>query len=580
MIKKLTLAFFIVSYYMFTTGLVVNMTVLNKNIYYKVLDENHYYKKAYVTLLSNQNLESGFNSLVQDSALSPYSEGIYSILSSTLYFFFPETKAEPAVKMAIDYTLQFMGGSKSINPSFQRPFIQKIYDFGENLMLQNETTKTILSLRSLLTTLSTQVFYFGVIFTILMLSSYIYLQRKNLYTGIKNIALSLAITSAVLVFEFMYIFNAIDKRLMTFGENFISIFLRQVVEKSAHVAVLYLLTIILISLMFVLYKPLLNFLKNKKNLTNVGIVLGVVILILMAFALLKPIKCNGYKQLCDRPVNEVVFASTHNSMSISDYGWLWPSHDGTVTDQLNYGIRGFLIDTHYYDAVDSLSGYFPNANKVEVAAAQALFDKIGVEKKDGLFLCHIVCQLGSTPLENTLEEYKDFLKKNRHEVIVLIIEDNISTQDTLKAFEDAGLTKYTYQYNGGAWPTMRELIRKNKRLIVMGENTKTNYWYMSAWENTMDTPYDFKNFDEISSKESCMVNRGGENKSFFLMNNWIERVSPSRTDAERVNNYEFLYNRAKTCETLRGKLPNFIAVNFFYNGDVVKVVNRLNGVSD
>lgn len=77
-----------------------------------------------------------------------------------------------------------------------------------------------------------------------------------------------------------------------------------------------------------------------------------------------------------------------------------------------------------------------------------------------------------------------------------------------------------------------------------------------------------------------MLIGGEENKSFFLMNNWIERVSPSRTDAERVNNYEFLYNRAKTCETKRGKLPNFVAVNFFYNGDVVKVVNMLNGVSD
>lgn len=509
MLKKLTLAFFILSYYMFTTGLIVNMTVLNKNIYYKVLDENHYYKKAYVALLSNQNLESGFNNLIQNTALSPYSEGIYSALSSTLYFFFPETKAEPAVKMAIDYTLQFMGGSKSINPTFQRPFIQKIYDFGENLLLQNETTKTILSLRSLLTSLSTSVFYFGIIFSIITLAFYVYLQRKNIFIGVKNVFLSLAFTSAVLIFEFMYIFDLIDKRLMTLGENFISVFLRQVIEKSAHVTVLYLLTVILISLMFVLYKPLVNFLKNKRNLTNAGIVLGVIILCAVAFAFLKPIKCNGYTELCDRPVNEVVFATTHNSMSISDYGWVWPSQDGTITDQLNYGIRAFLIDTHYYDAVDSLSGYFPNASKIEIAAANKVFDRVGVEKRDGLFLCHIVCQLGSTPLENTLEEFKDFLKNNRHDVIVLVIEDNISTQDTLKAFEDAGLTKYAYEYNGGAWPTMRELVRKNKRLIVMGENTQTNYWYMNAWENTMDTPYNFKNYDEIASVDSCDVNRGG-----------------------------------------------------------------------
>jgi hypothetical protein len=65
-----------------------------------------------------------------------------------------------------------------------------------------------------------------------------------------------------------------------------------------------------------------------------------------------------------------------------------------------------------------------------------------------------------------------------------------------------------------------------------------------------------------------------------LLNHWIERVSPSRVDAVRVNEYEFLLSRARRCAEERGQIPNFVAVNFHLAGDVVRVVDALNGVRD
>lgn len=57
--------------------------------------------------------------------------------------------------------------------------------------------------------------------------------------------------------------------------------------------------------------------------------------------------CNGDPDLCDLRVDEVIFPSTHNSMSSPLYpGWLFGEQIGTINDQLNAGIRGFLIDTH------------------------------------------------------------------------------------------------------------------------------------------------------------------------------------------------------------------------------------------
>jgi hypothetical protein len=138
--------------------------------------------------------------------------------------------------------------------------------------------------------------------------------------------------------------------------------------------------------------------------------------------------CNGYVELCDRPFDEVTFAATHNSMSISDYGWLWPSHDGNITTQLNAGIRALLIDTHYYDAAASLSLYFDNLPPEVREVAQQTIDRVGLERREGMFLCHIMCELGSTPLPDTLEETRLFVESHPREVIVIIIEDKITPQ--------------------------------------------------------------------------------------------------------------------------------------------------------
>jgi hypothetical protein len=91
----------------------------------------------------------------------------------------------------------------------------------------------------------------------------------------------------------------------------------------------------------------------------------------------------------------------------------------------------------------------------------------------------------------------------------------------------------------------------------------------------METPYTFVTNDDFS----CAVNRGGEDKQFFLLNHWIQRGSPNRVDASIVNEYDFLLNRARQCAEERGKLPNFVAVNFYQNGDVFRVVDELNGVA-
>ena len=59
--------------------------------------------------------------------------------------------------------------------------------------------------------------------------------------------------------------------------------------------------------------------------------------------------CNGRAELCDRPLDRVALAATHNSMSVPLPGWYSAMQERPIADQLADGIRGLLIDTHYAD---------------------------------------------------------------------------------------------------------------------------------------------------------------------------------------------------------------------------------------
>lgn len=344
----------------------------------------------------------------------------------------------------------------------------------------------------------------------------------------------------------------------------------------------------LVTLLLANIRPLFDFLVRllKPVWAYKGWVLGGLLVLLVVFPLLlhsfiTPVRaaslpCNGHVELCDRAVNEVVFATSHNSMSISEYGWLWSEHDGTLTQQLDDGVRALLIDSHYWDTAQKIADAFSQLTPEMRAVAEQALEKVGREDRPGTYLCHNACVLGASTLVQGLTEITDFLAANPREVIFIVIQDEISPADTEAAVKEAGLDKYLYTHKDGeAWPTLRQMIDANTRLVVMAEkNGPPPDWYQNVWTNTMETPYTFINYDDFS----CRPNRGDTGKPFFLMNHWIQRGAPNRVDSEVVNSYDFLLARAEQCAQERGKMPNFVAVNFYRNGDLFDVVDTLNGV--
>ncbi len=95
-------------------------------------------------------------------------------------------------------------------------------------------------------------------------------------------------------------------------------------------------------------------------------------------------------------------------------------------------------------------------------------------------------------------------------------------------------------------------------------------------EFTQDTPYTFPTVGSFS----CEPNRGNADAPLFLLNHWLANFDSLVTDARLVNDREVLLARAEQCQTDRGQIPNFVAVNFVSIGHVHDVVDALNGVEE
>jgi hypothetical protein len=313
--------------------------------------------------------------------------------------------------------------------------------------------------------------------------------------------------------------------------------------------------------------------------------------------------CNGHEELCDRPFDRVVFPMTHNSMSVPLPGWFSSMQEKSIDGQLRDGIRGLMIDTHYGDRLRNgkVRTFFGSQAELQkrvkvdgvspaaVEAALNLRDRLGFsgEGERGMYLCHSFCELGATRLDSVLEDLRTFLVANPGAVVVVINQDYVKPEDFVGAVRDADLEELVYKGPvDGDWPTLREMVDRNERLVLMAENHAGGApWYHSAYDGiTEETPYSFTKVPQLTDPDkldkSCEPNRGKEGAQVFLVNHWITTDPvPLPSNASKVNAYDPLLARARDCEQVRHHLTNLLSVNFYLRGDLFKVVDRLNGIN-
>jgi len=300
-------------------------------------------------------------------------------------------------------------------------------------------------------------------------------------------------------------------------------------------------------------------------------------------------RCNGSAELCDKRLDEVRFVGTHNAMS--EPSWLFAAQDAGIEAQLRDGVRALLIDTHYgfqtpRGVATDLERDSKSRQKIEegvsaefVETAMRLRTRMGFDGSgtSEVFLCHAFCEVGATRALEALESVHRFLVANPEEVLILSIEDDTDAPTTAKLIRDSGLIREVYQ--GPAeppWPTLRELIERNERVLVLIENDPGDEPWMHRQSDVMqETPYHFASASELAADDSCRPNRGGTTGSLLLVNHWVDTSpAPRRSIARQVNARGFLEPRLERCERERGMVANVVAVDFYRQGDVPASVGR------
>jgi hypothetical protein len=182
---------------------------------------------------------------------------------------------------------------------------------------------------------------------------------------------------------------------------------------------------------------------------------------------------------------------------------------------------------------------------------------------------------------------RTYLVNNPGAVVIVVNQDEgVAPADIKRAFEQAGLLDLVYRGPFGHFPTLRQMIDSGQRLVVMAENDADHIsWYPLAYRETLqETPFHFRNAAELTDPsrvaDSCRSNRGPASAPLFLVNNWVDTSpAPRPSIASAVNEHAALLRRAETCRSVRHRLPNLIAVDFYKRGDVLGVVRALNGLS-
>ena len=288
---------------------------------------------------------------------------------------------------------------------------------------------------------------------------------------------------------------------------------------------------------------------------------------LPAVAEAKKPPCNGDPSLCNRPLNKVVLPATHNSMSNAAAGWSIPNQQVGILDQLNAGVRGFLIDIYY--AHTDANGTLVN-DTVPTPASR-------------LYLCHVACSIGATPLVDALRQIRVWIRTHPRNVLMFINEDYTRPADFAAQVRAAGLRRNIYGGKlGPRWPKLKKLIRQRRQIIMTSQgDTGPFRWYRNAYAGLLqETPYNWNTPDLLTDPQnwpaSCQPLRGGTTGDLFLLNHWSPPVAPSPATSAVVNAADTIVGRSNVCRLVRGRWPTIVAVDMFQSGGLFEAVRRLN----
>jgi hypothetical protein len=289
--------------------------------------------------------------------------------------------------------------------------------------------------------------------------------------------------------------------------------------------------------------------------------------------------CNGLANLCDIPVNEILFGMVHNSMSSPDAGFIIFANNlnDPYVDALDAGYRGLSLD------LCNCGGNFVFCHGGEAAG----------------------CGIGRRDPVTTFGELNDWLDQNPTELVVIYLEINEAADQAVDLSDVENILEAVpnnfadklYQHSnsntgeGDSWPLMQELLANGKQVLLFyinGPNgngihpSGIHYFYDYA----METEYSYATVDELRTNilNGCAIHRGATStRDWLMMNAFVTansppfgQVAPSQDAAEEINTIEFCQDLLTECESVHDKQVNIISVDFWKSGNLPELVQLHN----
>ncbi|KAF7559821.1 hypothetical protein G7046_g4324 [Stylonectria norvegica] len=286
--------------------------------------------------------------------------------------------------------------------------------------------------------------------------------------------------------------------------------------------------------------------------------------------------CNNSPDLCSRQYNKITHMGAHGSSFLRDGSQAIAAAGNqykNATDALDAGLRLLQAQVHK-----------PNST---------------------LELCHTSCELlDAGSLEDWLKDINVWMTANPNEVVTLLLvnSDNAEATEFGAAFNGSGISDIAYSPASteatSEWPTLQSMIDDKKRLVSFITNidtTAADPFLLPEFDYVFETPFTVTELTGFN----CTLDRPSklDSATAALSSNYMGLINhfkyqglgsdlllPDVSNIEVVNSASTttdgnLGKHLDTCNTAWSGVPNFVLVDFFDKGEVMKATDAMNGIS-